>query len=111
MKSTLLAAVLITVPTAVQAKPPLRDPVALNIGLACQWQSRCIAEQKRAMKRALKHVKTFPPAAWRVQLCNRNASRKGFRVDWIGFENCIRNAALRAPAPKRPLKRRAQNPA
>ena len=84
---------------------PLHDPVSLNIGLNCQWQHRCIAEQKRAMKRALSYVKKAKPAAWRIQLCNRNASRKRNRVDWVGFDNCIRNAALRPP-PQRTLKRR-----
>ena len=86
---------------------PLHDPVSLNIGLNCQWQQRCMAEQKRAMKRALKYVKKTQPPAWRVQLCNRNASRKRHRVDWVGFDNCIRNAALRPP-PSRTLKRRSR---
>ena len=28
------------------------------------------------------------------QLCNRNAGRGGYRVDWVGFEHCIRNSGL-----------------
>ena len=84
---------------------PLYDPVALNIGLNCQWQQRCISDQKKAMKRALKYVEKYQPPAWRVQLCNKNASRKRFRMDWIGFHNCIRNATLR-PAPPRAVKKR-----
>ena len=111
MKSTLLIALVMGVPAAALANPPLRDPVSLNIGLSCQWQQRCISQQKKAMKRALLHVKRFPPAPWRVQMCNRNASRKGNRVDWIGFDNCIRNPAIRASAPKRSTKRRPNNPA
>jgi len=111
MRSTLLAALLFMVPASVAAAPPLRDPVVLNIGLSCQWQQRCMSNQKKAMKRALKHVKQFPPAPWRVEMCNRNAARKGYRVDWIGFDNCIRNTALRASAPKRSTKRRITNPA
>ena len=87
---------------AAEARPraPLHDPVALNIGLSCQWQQRCINEQKRAMKRALKYVRKYQPPNWRVHLCNRNAARKRFRVDWVGFDNCIRNAALRPPPPR-----------
>ncbi|HEX8841724.1 MAG TPA: hypothetical protein VF757_05425 [Sphingomicrobium sp.] len=86
---------------------PLYDPVSLNIGLACQWQQRCIDDQNRAMKRALKYVRNKQPPAWRLQTCNRNASRKHFRVDWVGFDNCIRNAAVR-PLPARSIKRRAR---
>lgn len=74
--------------------PPLRDPVFLNIGFVCKWQERCMRDQQRAMKRALGYVRKYRPAARKIQLCNRNASRWG-RVDWIGFENCIRNRRLR----------------
>lgn len=77
----------------------LHDPVALNIGINCQWQARCMAKQRAAMKRALAYVAKTRPPQWRVHLCNRNASRGGNRVDWIGFENCIRNSALE-PQPK-----------
>jgi hypothetical protein len=85
---------------------PLHDPVALNIGLGCQWQSRCIRKQQKAMKRALKYVEKYQPPNWRVHLCNRNAARMRSRVDWVGFNNCIRNAALRPPPPARTLKKR-----
>ena len=87
-----------------RAKPPLRNPALLNIGFVCRWQPRCIKVQEKAMARSLKFMKKYPPAPWKVQLCNRNASRNGTRKDWVGFENCLRNAALRAPA--RPRKRR-----
>jgi hypothetical protein len=110
MTKTLVAALLATLPATAYAKPPLHDPVALNIGLSCQWQARCIAKQKRAMKRSLTFVKTYQPASWRIELCNRNAARRGFRVDWVGFENCIRNAALRQPQRSRVLKKRQRNP-
>jgi hypothetical protein len=73
--------------------PPLRDPVFLNIGFVCKWQERCMRDQQRAMKRALGYVRKYRPATWKIQLCNRNAARRG-RVDWIGFENCIRNRRL-----------------
>ena len=85
---------------------PLADPVALNIGLSCQWQQRCMSQQKKAMKRALKFVKKKQLPAWRIQACNRNASKSRSRVDWIGFNNCVRNADIR-PAPPRPAKKRS----
>ena len=79
----------------------LHDPVALNIGINCAWQSRCMASQRHAMKSALDYVAHHHPPHWRVQLCNRNAGRGGVRVDWIGFDHCIRNAELRPqPAPR-----------
>jgi hypothetical protein len=81
--------------------PPLRNPALLNIGFVCRWQDRCIERQENAMVRALKYVKKHQPPAWKVQLCNRNAGRNGTRVDWIGFNNCIRNPALRPPPRKR----------
>jgi hypothetical protein len=89
------------------APPPLYDPVFLNLGFVCRWEARCMDRQDDAMKRSLKYVRTKRQPAWRVQLCNRNAGRKGQRVDWIGFEHCIRNEALRpAPAPEGARKRR-----
>ena len=86
---------------------PLYDPVSLNIGLSCQWQHRCIVEQTKAMKRALKYVKNKRLPSWRIQTCNRNASRTRFRVDWVGFDNCIRNAAVR-PMPPRTVRKRSR---
>jgi hypothetical protein len=86
-----------------QGRAPLYDPISLNIGLSCQWQRRCIVEQQRAMKRALKFVRKEQPPVWRVELCNHNAARQRFRVDWIGFHNCIRNAVLR-PLPPRAIR-------
>jgi hypothetical protein len=53
------------------------------------------------MKHALAYVMKERPPHWRVELCNRNASRGGYRVDWIGYDHCIRNAALREPARKK----------
>jgi hypothetical protein len=85
---------------AAQAAVPLYDSIGLNIGFNCRWQQRCIVEQQRAMKRSLAYVKRQQPPAWRVQLCNRNASRGRNRVDWVGFDNCIRNVSLR---PQRPV--------
>ena len=86
------------------ARPPLYDPQTLNIGLNCQWQRQCMAMQQRAMNRALKFVRREQPPSWRIQLCNKNASRNRMRVDWVGFQNCIRNAALRPLQPARSRK-------
>ena len=87
-------------------RPLLRNPALLNIGLMCQWQSRCMKRQQQAMARSLKFVRKAKPAAWRVQVCNRNASRSHLRVDWLGFRNCIRNPALQRPVPVRNPARR-----
>jgi len=61
-------------------RPLLHDPVSLNIGVNCQWQQRCMAKQRAAMERALSYVDKYKPPRWRVQLCNRNAGRGGYRV-------------------------------
>ena len=85
--------------------PPLRNPALLNIGFVCKWQARCIRRQQSAMSRALGYVRKNRPPAWKVQLCNRNAGRNGTRVDWIGFNNCVRNPALRPPVASRKRRR------
>jgi hypothetical protein len=79
---------------------PLYDPVTLNVGISCQWQRTCERRQLEAMTRARFYVATARPPVWRIQLCNRNARRGTARVDWIGFDNCIRNLNLR-PGPVR----------
>jgi hypothetical protein len=86
--------------------PPLYNPVLLNIGMVCRWEARCMYRQEDAMKRALKYVRKKNPPNWRIQLCNRNARRGSQRVDWIGFEHCIRNQALRPPAQAASTRRR-----
>jgi hypothetical protein len=105
MRWAFLVAAMLLCPAGAFARPPapLSDPTALNIGLNCQWQQRCIGNQQRAMKRALKYVKKYQPPVWRVQLCNHNAARTRYRVDWIGYDNCIRNSVLR-PLPARAIK-------
>ena len=107
MQRILAAAALAAIPlTASPARAPaLHDSVALNIGVNCQWQPNCMAKQRAAMNRALHFVVKGRPSHWRIQLCNRNASRGGNRVDWIGFDHCIRNAKLRQPAALRNRKR------
>ena len=72
--------------------PPLRDPVFLNIGFVCQWQERCIQKQQRAMKKAIGYTRKYKPPGWKIHLCNRRAvQRRSGRVDWISYDNCIRN--------------------
>ncbi len=93
-----LAALLLAFATGAagaQSNAPLHDSVRLNIGLNCRWERRCIAAQQRAMNSALAFVRTSRPVQARIHLCNRNASRGRGRVDWVGFNNCIRNASLR----------------
>jgi hypothetical protein len=84
----------------------IHDPVALNIGINCQWQSRCMTQQRAAMKRALSYVEKYRPPQWRVHLCNRNAARGGDRVDWVGFDHCIQNAALKPPPARSKIRSR-----
>ena len=72
-------------------------PVVQNIGSLCRWQQACMAKQRLAMQSALSFVAVSRPASWRVQLCNRNASRARNKVDWIGFDTCIRNKKLKRP--------------
>lgn len=97
----LLAALALCAPAAVAAQsrwdpvPPLRNPALLNIGFVCRWQSACIGKQNQAMRSSLGYVRTSKPPAWKVQLCNRNASRNGTRKDWVGFNRCIRNPRIR----------------
>ena len=73
---------------------PIYDSIRLNIGLNCRWERTCIASQTHAMSRALSYVKARRPSQSLIHLCNRNAKRSRFRVDWIGFDNCIRNPRL-----------------
>ena len=93
---------MVAVSSGGSARSLLHDPVALNIGVNCQWQSRCMAMQRAAMSRGLFYVSTIHPAQWRIQLCNRNAARGGYRVDWVGFEHCIRNRTLKRPSRSNP---------
>jgi hypothetical protein len=108
MKRFLAAAALAAIPLSATAerRAVVHDPVVLNIGVTCQWQPRCIAQQRRAMTGALSFVTGSRPSHWRVQLCNRNAGRGGNRVDWVGFDHCIRNADLRQPATPTKKRRR-----
>ena len=107
IKLILAAVALLSVGAEARTKPaPLKNPVLLNIGYVCSWQNRCIGKQQRAMKSALGYVEKYRPPAWKVQVCNRNSSRNGTRKDWIGFNNCVRNPAIRPPAAKSQTRRR-----
>lgn len=72
----------------------LKDPVMLNIGLVCQWDWDCMGRQREAMRKSLKYVAKYRPPKWRIHQCNRNARRTKARVDWVGFDRCIRNERL-----------------
>jgi hypothetical protein len=100
-KIVLAATALIAATPGARAAAPIYDPVALNIGINCQWQQRCIGKQRRAMKDAHGYMAKPGVPLWRIHLCNRNAARSVQRVDWVGFNNCIRNAALQPPPPPR----------
>jgi hypothetical protein len=93
----LLAGMASPVLASARAGAPLHNSVTLNIGINCQWRQACIARQQRAMRRALAYVRTKRPPSWKVHLCNRNAARSRYRVDWVGFDNCIRNTRLKRP--------------
>ena len=85
--------------------PPLRDPVFLNIGFVCQWQERCIQRQQSAMKRAIAYTRKYKPPAWKIHLCNRRAvQRRSGRVDWISYNNCIRNPAVQRSTASRAIR-------
>jgi hypothetical protein len=78
----------------------LMRPTSLNIGHVCRWEARCMRKQEQAMANALRHVRKYQQPHWKIARCNRNASRGRSRVDWIGFNNCIRNPAMQ-PLPRR----------
>lgn len=87
------------------AMAPLYDPVVLNIGINCQWQQSCEQRQRSAMMHAAQFIAATHPPLWRIHLCNRNARRGPARVDWVGFNGCIRNSSLPPPPPRRHRRR------
>lgn len=98
LRLAIAAAALVSAGADARRVPPIRNPVLLNMGFVCKWQSLCIQRQQRAMDSGLRYLRTNSVPAWRVRLCNRNSSRGGTRKDWVGFNNCLRNRALRPPA-------------
>jgi hypothetical protein len=93
-------------PADAQRRALLHDPETLNIGINCSWQTRCMAMQRRAMKSALSYVEKHRPPHWKVQLCNRNASRGRVSMDWVGYDHCIHNNTLRPPRTRQVSKHR-----
>jgi hypothetical protein len=87
--------------TSASAVAPLYNPVALNIGIACQWQPRCERQQLKAMQAANRFIASKRPPAWKIHTCNRNARRGTAKVDWVGFNGCIRNPRIWPPLPRR----------
>ena len=96
----LAALAFLAVASDARATAPLYDPVTLNIGINCQWQQSCQRKHLKAMKSAHKFIAAKHPPLWKIHQCNRNARRSPSRIDWVGFNDCIRNANL-APAPQR----------
>ena len=70
-------------------------PVMGNIASICCWQRACIARQEIAMRQALAFVGQRQTSVRKVELCNRNAARRNRGVDWVGFNNCIRNPKVK----------------
>ena len=90
-----LAALLLMIAGGAHAVAPIYDPVRLNIGVNCRWQQSCERRQLKAMKDARGYIAKYRPPVWRVHLCNKNAARATDRIDWVGFNQCIRNSGLR----------------
>jgi hypothetical protein len=84
-----------------RAAAPLYDPVILNIGINCQWQQHCERKQRDSMKDAARFIAARHPPLWKIHLCNRNARRGSARIDWVGFNSCIRNGSLEEPPRRR----------
>lgn len=101
VKLVLAVAATVAVGPQANAAAPLYDPVVLNIGVNCQWQPRCERQQHGAMKDAHRYIAHQRPPLWRIQLCNKNARRATARIDWIGFDDCIRNSSLGPLAQRR----------
>lgn len=88
------ALTLLALPVEGRSAAPLYDPVVLNVGINCRWQQTCQRRQIGAMARARGYIAHAHPPLWRIHLCNRNAHRGTANVDWVGFDNCIRNMSL-----------------
>ncbi len=95
-KVAIAAFALLASPVEGHALAPLYDPVVLNVGINCQWQRTCERRQLNAMNDSRRFIARAHPPLWRIHLCNRNAARSATRIDWVGFNSCIRNPGLRA---------------
>ena len=83
------------------ATAPIYDPVVLNVGINCHWEQSCQRRQIKAMRSARSYMERSRPPLWRIHLCNRNAHRGTANVDWVGFNDCIRNTQLARPRQRR----------
>ena len=72
------AAAVLPMGASAGARPILYDAVALNIGVNCQWQQRCMGQQRRALKDAQKFIANSRPcdtiACWFTTLFLRRLS-------------------------------------
>ena len=82
---------------AVVPPPGAIHPVVRTINLLCKSQSSCTQRQWRAMQSAFSFMREKRPPVWKIEQCNRNAAKQRSRIDWIGFNNCIRNPKVKAP--------------
>jgi hypothetical protein len=53
------------------------------------------------MRSAHRFIAARHPPLWKIHQCNRNARRSSSRIDWVGFNDCIRNPGLTQPPPRR----------
>ncbi len=83
-------------PATAQRAPPVH-PVVRNINLVCNSQSSCVQRQWRSMQAAFSFMRAKRLPVWKIEQCNRNAAKQRTRIDWIGFNNCIRNPKVKAP--------------
>ena len=74
---------------------PAIHPVVRNINLLCKSQSACVQRQWRAMQNAFAFMRAKRLPVWKIEQCNLNAAKQRTRIDWIGFNNCIRNPKVR----------------
>jgi hypothetical protein len=100
-RAALAACALIAVAPEARGTAPIYDPISLNIGINCQWQQHCQRRQTKAMNDARKFIVGYDVPLWRIHLCNKNARRAQARLDWVGFNSCIRNPQLARPATRR----------
>lgn len=102
VRISLAALAFLALGSAGRSTAPIYDPVALNIGINCQWQERCERRQHKALRDAARFIAAKNPPLSKIHLCNRNARRGPARVDWVGFNACVRNTRLSAaPAHQR----------
>ena len=76
-----------------------RPGLAQQGGLACNWQQKCMRSQQKLIEGALGYVKKAGPPTWRIHLCQPQCFAQARAFDWVGIDNCIRNAALVMPRP------------